>query len=100
MVALRKLIQAYGRAVRSENDKARFYIIDGSVENLLTYMWKFVPKWFADALPFEWNRDKVKLYEEVKKIARKKYLTFKDVETLKKAREVFGLDVSKQDVVL
>lgn len=100
MVALRKLIQAYGRAVRSENDKARFYIIDGSVENLLTYMWKFVPKWFADALPFEWNRDKVKLYEEVKKIARKKYLTFKDIETLKKAREVFGLDVSKQDVVL
>jgi Rad3-related DNA helicase len=49
--ALLEMVQAYGRAVRAEDDAARFYIVDGSCIELLRNTWPFVPDWFKDALP-------------------------------------------------
>ena len=49
--AMLEVIQAYGRAVRAEDDKARFYIVDGSFQRLVWKCWQFVPDWFKDALP-------------------------------------------------
>jgi Rad3-related DNA helicase len=49
--AMLEVIQAYGRAVRAEDDKARFYVIDGSFQRLVGKCWKFVPDWFKEALP-------------------------------------------------
>jgi len=49
--AMLDVIQAYGRAVRAEDDKARFYVVDGSFTRLLKNCWCFVPDWFKDALP-------------------------------------------------
>lgn len=49
--AMLEVIQAYGRAVRAEDDKARFYIVDGSFQRLVGKCWKFIPGWFKDALP-------------------------------------------------
>jgi Rad3-related DNA helicase len=49
--AMLEVIQAYGRAVRAEDDKARFYIVDGSFQRLVGKCWKFVPDWFKEALP-------------------------------------------------
>ncbi len=41
------MVQKYGRAVRSKEDYAKLYIIDGSFRNLRT---KGFPKWFLDAI--------------------------------------------------
>lgn len=49
--AMSEVIQAYGRAIRAEDDKARFYIVDGSFTGLLRDCWRFIPEWFKDALP-------------------------------------------------
>ena len=49
--AMLEVIQAYGRAVRAEDDKARFYIVDGSFQRLVGKCWKFIPDWFKEALP-------------------------------------------------
>ena len=49
--AMLEVIQAYGRAVRAEDDKARFYVVDGSFQRLVGKCWKFVPDWFKEALP-------------------------------------------------
>ena len=49
--AMLEIIQAYGRAVRAEDDAARFYIVDGSCIDLIKNTWKFIPDWFKDALP-------------------------------------------------
>jgi Rad3-related DNA helicase len=49
--AMLEVIQAYGRAVRAEDDKARFYIVDGSFQRLVGKCLKFVPDWFKVALP-------------------------------------------------
>lgn len=49
--AMLEVIQAYGRAVRAEDDKARFYIVDGSFQRLVGKCWQFIPDWFKDALP-------------------------------------------------
>ena len=46
-----EVIQAYGRAVRAEDDRARFYVIDGSFQRLVGKCSKFVPDWFKEALP-------------------------------------------------
>jgi Rad3-related DNA helicase len=46
-----EVIQAYGRAIRADDDKARFYVIDGSFTRLLHDCWKSIPDWFKDALP-------------------------------------------------
>ena len=46
-----EVIQAYGRAVRAEDDEARFYIVDGSFQRLVWKCWQFIPDWFKEALP-------------------------------------------------
>jgi len=49
--AMTEVIQAYGRAVRAEDDKARFYVVDGSLPRLVGKCWQFIPDWFKEALP-------------------------------------------------
>jgi Rad3-related DNA helicase len=49
--AMLEVIQAYGRAVRAEDDRARFYIVDGSFQRLASKCWRFIPDWFKDVLP-------------------------------------------------
>ncbi len=49
--AMLEVIQAYGRAIRAEDDKARFYIVDGSFTRLVNNCWRFIPNWFKEALP-------------------------------------------------
>jgi len=49
--AMLEVIQAYGRAVRAEDDAARFYVVDGSFVELLKNTWDCIPDWFKDALP-------------------------------------------------
>ena len=49
--AMLEVIQAYGRAVRAEDDAARFYVVDGSFNELLGKTWEFLPDWFKAALP-------------------------------------------------
>lgn len=48
---LKQIIQAYGRAVRSEEDKANFYIIDSSALRLIRWSKKVLPSWFKEVLP-------------------------------------------------
>ena len=49
--AMLEVIQAYGRAVRAEDDTARFYVVDGSFKELVANTWAFIPDWFKEALP-------------------------------------------------
>jgi Rad3-related DNA helicase len=49
--AMLEVIQAYGRAVRAEDDTARFYVVDGSFLQLLRSTWECIPDWFKEALP-------------------------------------------------
>jgi len=46
-----EVIQAYGRAIRAEDDTARFYVVDGSFTRLVRSCWKSTPEWFKQALP-------------------------------------------------
>lgn len=46
-----EVIQAYGRAIRAEDDKARFYIVDGSFQRLVRNCRPYIPEWFREALP-------------------------------------------------
>lgn len=45
-----KLVQSYGRSVRSETDYADTYIIDESIHKLLRDAGKMIPKWFLEAI--------------------------------------------------
>ena len=54
--ALKQVIQAYGRAVRSETDKAKFYVIDQSFIDLLKRTRRSMPNWFTEALPEKWKK--------------------------------------------
>jgi Rad3-related DNA helicase len=49
--AMLEVIQAYGRAVRAEDDKARFYVVDGSFQRLVRNCWQFIPDWFKEVPP-------------------------------------------------
>ena len=49
--AMLEVIQAYGRAIRAEDDKARFYVVDGSFNRLVHTCAPVIPQWFKDALP-------------------------------------------------
>ncbi len=46
---IRKIIQAYGRTLRSETDKSVTYILDPAISNLLTRNHRIVPPWFFEA---------------------------------------------------
>jgi Rad3-related DNA helicase len=45
-----RLVQAYGRSVRSKDDYATTYILDSSISYLLKSAKDFVPKWFTEAI--------------------------------------------------
>jgi len=57
--ALKETIQAYGRAVRAPDERKRFYVVDSSFENLISWAWRWVPDWFKSALPPHWNKEMV-----------------------------------------
>ncbi len=48
--AILKLIQAYGRSIRSKEDFANTYILDSSITFLLKQAKEMSPKWFSDAI--------------------------------------------------
>jgi ATP-dependent DNA helicase DinG len=48
--AILKLIQAYGRSIRSKEDFANTYILDSSITFLLKQAKEMSPKWFLDAI--------------------------------------------------
>lgn len=52
---LKTTIQAYGRAVRTPEDIARFYVIDLSFVDLVRRCKKDVPRWVREALPKHWR---------------------------------------------
>lgn len=45
-----KFIQMYGRAVRNENDKADFIVLDQSFSNILARGSHYIPAWIQDAI--------------------------------------------------
>jgi len=45
-----RIVQAYGRAVRSADDSAVFYILDGAFDRLVTRNKSLFPKYFMEAL--------------------------------------------------
>jgi len=49
--AMMEVIQAYGRAIRADDDKASFYVVDGNFQRLITDCWPYIPDWFKEALP-------------------------------------------------
>jgi len=49
--AMMEVIQAYGRAIRADDDKAGFYVVDGSFQKLVRDCWPYIPDWFKEALP-------------------------------------------------
>lgn len=48
--AIVKIVQAYGRIVRNENDYGRTYILDSEFYRLLMSYRNMFPKWFLDAV--------------------------------------------------
>jgi len=47
---LLRLVQAYGRSVRSKDDFANTYVLDSSISYLLKDAHEILPKWFSDAI--------------------------------------------------
>jgi Rad3-related DNA helicase len=45
-----RLVQAYGRSVRSRDDHATTYLLDSSISYLLKSSQNLVPKWFTEAI--------------------------------------------------
>jgi len=45
-----RLVQAYGRSIRSKDDYATTYILDSSISYLLKSSQDLVPKWFTEAI--------------------------------------------------
>ena len=45
-----RLVQAYGRSVRSKDDYATTYVLDSSISFLLKNAGDIVPKWFTEAI--------------------------------------------------
>ena len=45
-----RLVQAYGRSVRSKDDHATTYILDSSISYLLKSAHDLVPRWFTEAI--------------------------------------------------
>ena len=45
-----KIVQAYGRSIRSQEDFANTYILDSSISYLLKQTKEMSPKWFSDAI--------------------------------------------------
>ena len=45
-----RLVQAYGRSVRSADDHATTYMLDSSASYLLKSAWDLMPQWFTEAI--------------------------------------------------
>ena len=45
-----KILQGFGRSIRSEDDWARTYVIDSTINNLVNQTRNFVPKAYWDVL--------------------------------------------------
>jgi ATP-dependent DNA helicase DinG len=45
-----RLVQAYGRSIRSKDDFANTYILDSSISYLIRNASEMLPKWFSDAI--------------------------------------------------
>ena len=45
-----RLVQSYGRSVRSSEDHATTYILDSSITYLLKIGQELVPRWFREAI--------------------------------------------------
>jgi Rad3-related DNA helicase len=45
-----RLVQAYGRSIRSTDDYATTYVLDSSVSFLLKNAQGLVPRWFTEAI--------------------------------------------------
>jgi Rad3-related DNA helicase len=45
-----RLVQSYGRSVRSAEDHATTYILDASISFLLKKGQELIPKWFTEAI--------------------------------------------------
>jgi Rad3-related DNA helicase len=45
-----KLVQSYGRSIRSESDWAHTYIIDGAITSFMAEANKMLPDWFKEAI--------------------------------------------------
>jgi ATP-dependent DNA helicase DinG len=45
-----RLVQAYGRSIRSKDDFANTYILDSSISYLIRNAKEMLPKWFSDAI--------------------------------------------------
>jgi Rad3-related DNA helicase len=45
-----RLVQSYGRSVRSSDDHAETYILDSSISYLLKIGEALLPKWFKEAI--------------------------------------------------
>jgi len=52
LTTVRDLIQAYGRSVRSKDDKANTYILDSCFGDLLKWNNKYFPQWVKDAIQY------------------------------------------------
>lgn len=52
ITTVRDIIQAYGRSIRSVDDYATTYILDGCFADLLKWNSKYFPKWFLDAVQY------------------------------------------------
>lgn len=57
--AMTEIIQAYGRAIRADDDKARFYVVDGNIQKLVRNCWPYIPDWFKEALPDSFQHAKL-----------------------------------------
>jgi ATP-dependent DNA helicase DinG len=44
------LIQSYGRAVRSKDDWAKTYVLDGAFDNFIRNKYDKLPKWFTSCI--------------------------------------------------
>lgn len=49
-VTCSSIIQAYGRSIRSKDDKAMTYVTDGCFGDVLKFSSRFFPKWFKEAV--------------------------------------------------
>lgn len=49
--ALVKCLQAYGRAIRAEDDYMEFYVLDEEFWELLKRNWSNIPHWFREVVP-------------------------------------------------
>lgn len=49
-VTCASIIQAYGRSIRSKDDKAATYVTDACFGDVLRFSSRFFPKWFKDAV--------------------------------------------------